>query len=94
MRYFTIRDIKAEGWNEPFKSATRATAMRELTIGLAKDDTMRSYSSDFQLFETAVFDNLTGITMGHEFPVHICDISDLTFEMPEIVETTPKIGVA
>lgn len=95
MRYFTMRDKKAEGWNEPFNHQTKQTAMRSISLGLADNKMLRDYSEDFALYETGYFDNLTGRTIGHENPIHVIDISELVKGLEyETVETTPQLGVA
>lgn len=76
MNVYSIRDIKSEAYNRPFFSQTRATAMREISVGIPNDETMRSFAADFALFEIGTFDTTTGRITGQE-PYHVVDVIEL-----------------
>lgn len=83
MLAFTVHDKKSGGWNYPFPSANRSTAMRQMTHDLQKQESLlRSYAEDFSLNETGEFDEHTGRLTGLADPVFICDLSDLLEESP------------
>lgn len=97
MRYFTMRDKKSEGWNEPFTAQTRGTAIRRIAMGIKDNPMLQQYSEDFAIYETGMFDEMTGRTIGHADPIHVIDIADLVAELEhknETIETTPQLGVA
>lgn len=77
MHIYSIQDIKAEGFNRPFFSATKFTAMREISLGLRKDESMNIFAPDFALWELGTFDAASGKIMAHN-PVIVCQVSDLT----------------
>lgn len=76
MRLFTILDGKAEAYLRPFTSQTRATAMREVSVGLKNDQTMTQYAVDFSVWEIGTFDITSGRITAQE-PYHVCQITDL-----------------
>ncbi len=95
MKIFAIRDLKADGFNRPFPSSTRGTAMREISVGLLKDEQMQVFAEDFALFELAEFQPESGHGTWHDSPLHVIDISELVPASDGLtVETTPKLGVA
>lgn len=77
MHAYSIRDSKAAGSNIPFFAATKATAMRDLKMGLAEQRAMRKFASDFQLFEVGSWDPASGILTGYPEAQHVCDITEL-----------------
>lgn len=97
MRMFSIHDHKAQAYNRPFFSATRATAMREVAVGLQNDQAMTVYATDFTLHEVGEFDPNTGrIVCEPEHPHHVCDIRELVeLEEPsDETNTSPRIAQA
>lgn len=93
MIMFSIRDQKSDGYNRPFFSATRATAMREVSLGLRDDSPMSVYAQDFKLFEIGEFDPHTGIvTCEPIHPYHVCDVGEL-IEVPDgEADTSTRLG--
>lgn len=88
MKLFSIRDHKADGFNRPFVSATRNTAMREVSAGLRSDTTMANYAQDFTLHEIGDFDSGTGrLSCESTHPYHLCDIKDLVEKEPDANES-------
>lgn len=85
MAGFTIHDKKATSYREPFNSVNRATAMREISMGLREETPMRTYASDFSLYQTSVFDVFSGITTPCLPPEFVCEI----LELLEIEPMTP-----
>lgn len=81
MRLFTILDGKAEAYLRPFTSQTRATAMREVGVGLKNDQMMSDYSHDFSIWEIGTFDITSGRISATE-PHHVCQIADLKHDEP------------
>ncbi len=81
MNVFEILDTKAEGFQVPFFSLTRATAMRTLSMGLQKDAMLRDYSQDFSLYLTGSWDQASGRIVGLPDPIHVCDVKEL--HLPE-----------
>lgn len=88
MRIFTIRDNSAEAFNRPFTSLTKATAMREIALGLEKDSPMDAFASDFSLYQIGEFDPTTGRITAAD-PSRICDISELKEAIPD-ADTSPR----
>lgn len=80
MKIYSIKDMRAEGFNRPFFSQTRATAMREVQSGLMQDSAMANFASDFSLYELGEFSTSTGRLTAQD-PYHVCDISELLTEM-------------
>lgn len=56
MRLFTIWDKKANCSNGPFRSETRETACREVSVGLTEDNPMTKYTDDFTIYEIGSYD--------------------------------------
>lgn len=83
MHLFSIRDLKAEGFNRPFCSQTRQTAMREVAAGLGKDEAMSRFAADFSLWEIGTFNKENGRLTSQE-PHHVCDIFELLSNEEEI----------
>lgn len=78
----SIRDSKAEAFNRPFFSQTRATAMREIQNGLEQDKQMKSFAFDFSIYEIGSFDITNGHITSIE-PHHVCNVIDLITEEPD-----------
>lgn len=76
MKLFSIQDMKAESFNRPFHSVTRATAMREVSTGLQQDEAMQVNAADFALYEIGSFDPITGRLTAQD-PYHVCDVREL-----------------
>lgn len=77
MLLFSIQDQKAAAFNRPFCSQTRATAMREIAVGLKQDSAMAQFASDYSLFEVGSFDIEKGILLPSAVPDHVCEIKEL-----------------
>ncbi len=92
MIMFSIRDQKSDGFNRPFFSATRATAMREVSLGLRDDSPMSVYAQDFKLFEIGEFDPTSGVvTCEVSHPHHVCDVSELVEVPIDQADSDPRI---
>lgn len=77
MEIFSIRDGKAESFNRPFFSATRATAQREVSAGLKPDDPMYRFASDFAIYHLGTFETSSGRITLNEQPSHLIDVNEL-----------------
>lgn len=77
MKFYSIHDTAVNGFNHPFQSQTRATAMRELSHRLKSDELMLDYSKDFKLYECGDFEPTTGVLTGLAEPLFVCDIAEL-----------------
>lgn len=76
MKIYSIQDTKSEGFNRPFFSQTRYTAMREIKLGLKNDESMAQFADDFKLWEIGDFDPASG-TIDAKTPEVICSVNDL-----------------
>lgn len=83
MKMFSIRDIKAEGFSLPFFSENAHTAMRELSTRLKSDQVMSKYAEDFDVFESGVFNQETGLPEPYgDQPHHVISVREL-LEIPD-----------
>lgn len=101
MRKYEIYDSKAESFLPPFYYKTQAVALRDFAQA-ANDDTtpIGKFGADFTIFETATWDQSTGIetphkvrenlgtALQHQTPFHNYSASDA---MPRPTETTPTL---
>ncbi len=76
MKIFSIRDQRAEAYNRPFFSLTRAMATREIQAGLEKDPQMIGFADDFAIFEIGEFDTDTGKIEPCD-PYHVIEVREL-----------------
>lgn len=72
---FSIRDKRAECWNEPFCSPNRATAVRRAELMLRDDPKMQMFAVDFSMWQMGTFEPTKGIE-GCE-PHHVVEVSEL-----------------
>lgn len=80
MKIFSLLDMKAQGFNRPFCSKTRATAGREIATGINNDPIMATNAGDFAIYEIGRFDPETGRIYAEKDPVHVIDVIELLEE--------------
>lgn len=74
MKMFTIRDVKAEGYNTPFFQATYGLAERAFKEACTDPQSIISKNKeDFSLYYLGEFDQNSGLLTLETVPKHICD---------------------
>nr|QJB19434.1 MAG: nonstructural protein [Microvirus sp.]QJB19675.1 MAG: nonstructural protein [Microvirus sp.] len=74
MKAFSIRDIKAEGFNTPFFQATFGLAERAFKEAANDPQSqIAKNKEDFSLYYLGEFDQQTGLISPENAPKHICD---------------------
>lgn len=82
---FSVHDIKAQTFGNPFTSTNQNTAMRDFHAACNDQNSqLYKYPNDFTLYEVGEFDDYTGIIA--EYTKIIClgpasDYNDNLFEM-------------
>lgn len=75
---FTVRDVKAENFANPFVCESKGVAMRMFGDVVADAKTMFSqHPEDFALYQLGEFDMETGVIKGLDTPLHICNATEL-----------------
>lgn len=77
MRYYAIRDRKAEATNRIFHSPTHATAMREIADGLRNEDHLRDNAGDFILRYIGDLDPATDCWDLEGAPNDVVEVAEL-----------------
>lgn len=77
MRYYAIRDRKAEATLKLFPSPTHATAMRETADGLRDNEQLRHNASDFLLRYVGDLDPVTDLWDLENAPNTVVEITEL-----------------
>lgn len=74
MKLFSIRDIKAEGFNTPFTQSTFGLAERAFKEAANDPNSqIAKNKEDFSLFHIGDFDHKTGELTTVTPPQHVCD---------------------
>ena len=74
MKMFSVRDIKAEGYNTPFFQPTFGLAERAFKDACQDEkNTMSHHKEDFSLFYHGEFDINSGVFKAEDAPKHVCD---------------------
>lgn len=74
MKCFSIKDLKAEGFNTPFFQSTYGLAERAFNDACQDEKTaLYKTPEDFSLWYVGEFDQQTGNFMPLETPKKICD---------------------
>lgn len=75
---FSVRDLKAGTYGQPFALANRQVAMRTFSTWVLNPESFFSkFPHDFELFEVGSFDQLTGEFYSLDTPDYVCRASDL-----------------
>lgn len=75
---FSVRDLKAGTYGQPFALANRAVAMRTFSSWVADPNSFFArYPHDFELFEVGSFDQLTGLLKPLDIPDYVGRASEL-----------------
>lgn len=78
LRIFTVRDLKAATYGQPFALANRNVAMRTFQTWVANPDSFfAKFPHDFELFEIGAFDQATGLLIPFEMPDYVGRASEL-----------------
>lgn len=78
IRMFSIRDIKAGTYGQPFALSNRNVAMRTFSTWVSNPESFFSkFPHDFELFELGSFDQLTGLFVSLPMPDYVARASDL-----------------
>lgn len=89
MKMFSIRDLKAEAFNEPFFNLTPAMAMRRIQMSLQSPESqMKIFAPDFAIYQIGEFDQVTGLVTGIPDPHHLIEIVDLIKDIPSAHPST------
>lgn len=72
VKLYSVLDLKAEKWANPFPMGTRGEALRSWqTIANDEASAINQYPEDFRLYEIGEFDVITGKLTQHELPVSL-----------------------
>lgn len=77
-RMYTVKDVKAEVFLQPFFTSNLATATRMISDCLA--DTNHPFSKhpeDYALYQIGEWDVHTGCVVSNDTPQHLINIADL-----------------
>lgn len=78
LKIFSLRDLKAGSYGQPFALANRAVAMRNLQDWSRNPESfIARYPSDFELYEVGEFDPATGTLLPNNMPDYVGRASDL-----------------
>lgn len=77
MRYYVIRDRKADASNKMFPSPTHATAIRETADALRDNEGLRNNAGDFILRYVGELDPLTDKWDLEGAPNDVCEVVEL-----------------
>lgn len=81
MNIYSIKDIKAKLFGQPFFSRNDASATRSIAVYLGKPndgDPMAKYPEDFVLYRLGKFDDETGAIIPEETPVSLVALQTLS----------------
>lgn len=77
-RVFSIFDMKADAFLQPFFASTKGVAIRQFGGAVNTDGhELNKYSSDYTLFELGEFDERSGAITPHETPRAVCTATDV-----------------
>nr|QJB19072.1 MAG: nonstructural protein [Microvirus sp.] len=72
LKVFSVLDVKADAYMQPFFSQSRGVATRDFTDVVSNSDHVFSrHPNDFGLFELGEFDDSTGVITSHPVPVSL-----------------------
>lgn len=72
MKFFAVKDMKAQLFRAPFAQRSAAEALRGWQIAASKPDTeIHDFPNDFRLYELGSFDDFTGQITQHP---HLIDL--------------------
>lgn len=75
---FSVRDLKAAQYGQPFALANRAVAVRTFTSWCQDTSSFfAKYPHDFELFQVGEFDQTTGRLLTYDTPDYVCRASEL-----------------
>lgn len=77
MRYYVIRDRKAEASNKIFPSPTHATAIRETADAVTKEESLRMNAGDFLLRYVGDLDPATDVWDLEGAPSDVVEVAEL-----------------
>lgn len=75
---YTIYDMKAKSYSQPFYSTNDETAMRAVDAAVQEEghDFNRN-TQDYRLYRIGGFDGSTGVVSASDRPVLICDLMSI-----------------
>lgn len=83
MKIFSIRDSKAESYLQPFFSPNVATAIRAVSQAANEPGhNFNNYAQDYDLYQVASFDEMTGKIAGLDSPQHVVKLVDIIESRP------------
>lgn len=72
MKLFSVFDVKAKHFNQPFMEKTTVNAIRGFEIAVNESESIyKKFPDDFALMELAEFDVNTGKLTVNEIPVNL-----------------------
>lgn len=78
LKLFSIRDLKAGSYGQPFVMPNRQVAMRTFQTWTQNPESFFSkFPHDFELFEIGQMDAVTSILTSLSTPDYVCRASDL-----------------
>lgn len=85
MRYYTIRDLKAQSFEKPFFAQNDAVAVRSLAVEASRPDSMLSrFSSDYELWFCGTFDPAHGVFLPAEKPLFVSSVQTVIAASQEV----------
>lgn len=78
LKMFTVRDLKAGTYGQPFALPNRQVAMRTFSTWVANPESFfAKFPHDFELFEVGEFDQVTGLFSSLSMPDYVGRASEL-----------------
>lgn len=78
LKMFSVRDLKAGLYGQPFALANRAVAMRTFQSWVADPNSFfAKYPHDFELFEVGTFEQTTGLFTASPMPDYVGRAAEL-----------------
>lgn len=89
LKMFTVHDVKAEAYLQPFFLHTKGQAIRSITEAVSNPEhQFAKYPADFTLFELGEYDDSNGQITSHAAPISLGNL--LEFNIPE--QITKKVS--
>ncbi len=81
LNVFSVLDVKAAHYGQPFYMANRASAQRALQMQIKQDKTsvISQYPADFQLFFLGTFDDDSGMfnSVSPQFVIGVSELAEV-----------------
>lgn len=82
LNVFSVFDVKAAHYGQPFFMANRGAAQRAIQMQLRQDQSslLAQYPADFQLYQLGTFDDDSGLfnPVSPQFIISVADLVEVT----------------